>query len=300
MLRHTANPNRRWQWLGPALLTWTVVTFAPTCARAHFILMSPESWKSQDPLGGPQKVGPCGNEGGATLTGKVTAFRAGQTISVTVNEVIPHPGHYRVALAVNDRSELPPPPEVTPSGFDPCARAAIQDPPIFPVLADNMLPHMQPFAGPQTFEVTLPSDITCTKCTLQVLEYMSQHSVPCFYYHCADISIQGAVETATAIPTSTPTPTPMTPTATFTHTQTATITPAPITPTMTSTATAIPTPTTPPAGPTATVTPTLTRPRMRPHGPPRPLPSPSLRRRQRSSDRHHLQSAATAGAEPGR
>ena len=82
--------------------------------------------------------------------------RPGETISITVDEVIYHPGHYRVALALNDRSELPPPPVVTPGGSDPCASAQIQDPPTFPILADNMLPHTQPFADPQTFTVTLP------------------------------------------------------------------------------------------------------------------------------------------------
>ena len=121
---------------------------------------------SQGLFGDPQKLGPCGDEGGGTATGKVTAFRPGQTIEVTIDEKIYHPGHYRVALAVEDRSELPPPPVVTAVGSDPCGSAEIQDPPVFPVLADNLLPHTQPFEGPQTFTVTLPSDVTCTRCTL--------------------------------------------------------------------------------------------------------------------------------------
>jgi cysteine-rich repeat protein len=79
---------------------------------------------------------------------------------------------------------------VTPTGSDACASAAVQDPPTFPILADNVLPHTQAFPGPQTFTVTLPTNVTCTKCTLQVLEFMSNHPAPCFYHHCADISIQ--------------------------------------------------------------------------------------------------------------
>ena len=167
-----------------------------TPARAHFVLVTPDSWMSQDSLGGPQKLGPCGNEGGGTATGDVTPFRPGQTIEVTVDETIFHPGHYRVALAVNDRSELPPPPAITAVDRDPCGRADIQEPPIFPILADNLLPHTQPFDAPQTFTVTLPSDVTCTRCTLQVIEYMANHGMPCFYYHCADISIEGDPATA--------------------------------------------------------------------------------------------------------
>ncbi len=197
--------------VGTALLLAAVGVAAP--AHAHFFLVAPDSWMSQGGYGDPQKLGPCGNEGGGTATGKVTEFRPGQTIEVTIDEKIFHPGHYRVALVVNDRSELPPPPAITAVGFDPCGSVEIQDPPIFPVLADNMLPHSQPFAGPRTFTVTLPADVTCTRCTLQVLEYMSNHGAPCFYHHCADLSIQGdpATPTATATPIDT---TPATPTAT--------------------------------------------------------------------------------------
>lgn len=200
---------------GSALLIGAAAVLAPAFAHAHFILMTPDSWMSQSALGLPEKLGPCGDEGGGTPTGKVTVFHPGQTISVTIDEVVPHPGHYRVALAVNNRNELPPEPAVTPAPYDPCGSAAIEDPPMFPILADNLLPHTQAFDTPQTFTMTLPTDVTCTKCTLQVLEFMSSHGAPCFYHHCADISIQGdpatatpAVSTATVTPTATPTPTP--------------------------------------------------------------------------------------------
>jgi hypothetical protein len=187
-----------------------------TPARAHFTLVAPDSSMSQAPYGDPQKVGPCGEEGGGTPTGAVTAFRPGQTIEVTVDEKIFHPGHYRVALAVNDRSELPLEPAVTAVDGDPCGSTEIQDPPSFPILADNMLPHTQPFDAPQTFTVTLPTEVTCTRCTLQVIEYMSHHGRPCFYHHCADLSIQADLTpTATPLPTDTP---PIAPTATCTAT----------------------------------------------------------------------------------
>jgi len=173
-------------------------------ARAHFMLVAPDSSMSQGPYGDPQKVGPCGEEGGGTPTGALTAFRPGDTVEVTVDEKIFHPGHYRVALAVNDRSELPPEPPVTTVDGDPCGSTEIQDPPTLPILADNMLPHTRPFDEPQTFTVTLPTDVTCTRCTLQVIEYMSHHGRPCFYHHCADISIRGdPTPTATSVPTDT-------------------------------------------------------------------------------------------------
>ena len=197
--------------VGTALLIGVASFAAPV--HAHFVLVTPDSWMSQGLFGDPQKLGPCGDEGGGTATGKVTAFRPGQTIEVTVDETIFHPGHYRVALAVNDRSELPPPPAVTAVGNDPCGSAEIQETPTFPILADNVLPHTQPFEEPQTFTVKLPADVTCTKCTLQVIEYMSNHGRPCFYHHCADISIQADLPTPTATSTPIDTP-PITPTAT--------------------------------------------------------------------------------------
>lgn len=176
------------RWIRTAGVTAIASTAVP--AHAHFILVEPPAWMSQNALGDPQKVGPCGNDGFGTPTGEVTAFRPGETIEVTVNEIIYHPGHYRVALAINDQSELPPPPPITPVGSDPCGSTVIDESPEFPILADNLLSHTAPLGGPRTFTVTLPSDVTCDRCTLQVLEYMSQHAQPCFYYHCAEISIQ--------------------------------------------------------------------------------------------------------------
>jgi hypothetical protein len=170
----------------------------PPPAAAHFVLRSPASWRDQDALGNPQKVGPCGDEGGAAATGAVTAYSPGETITISLDETIFHPGHYRVALAVNDRSELPAEPVVTP-GATPCGSVPIEDPPVFPVLADGALQHTAPFAGTRSIEVTLPSSVTCTRCTLQVLEFMSNHPVPCFYHHCADISIgAGTAKSCTA------------------------------------------------------------------------------------------------------
>ncbi|RYE86196.1 MAG: hypothetical protein EOO75_16030, partial [Myxococcales bacterium] len=173
------------------VLSVAAVLLASSPASAHFILEEPASWNSQDSLGSPQKLGPCGSEGG-TPTGLVTSFVAGQTITITIDETIYHPGHYRVALALNDRSELPAPPPVTP-GSSACGSTVIEATPAFPILADGVLLHDEPFDGPQTFQVTLPPGVTCEHCTLQILEFMSEHGLNnpggCFYHHCADLSI---------------------------------------------------------------------------------------------------------------
>ncbi len=166
-------------------------------AQAHFVLVAPANWLNQQEDGTPIKLGPCGDEdddAGAVPTGTVTAYQEGSQVTVTINEVIFHPGFYRIALATNDRSMLPPEPVVTPEAGDPCGTTTFEDPPVFPVLADDVFEHTTPFSTPQTTTVTLPAGVTCDHCTLQVIEFMSDHSLNnpggCFYHHCADLKIQ--------------------------------------------------------------------------------------------------------------
>lgn len=163
-------------------------------ARAHFILQGPASWADQDGSGLPEKSAPCGQaDPGLTAnpTGIVTPFAQGDTVTISINEVVTHPGHYRVALSTTGQSGLPADPAVTAVGTDQCGMTAVQNLPVFPVLADGMLDHTSAFSGPQSFTVTLPADVTCTSnCVLQVIEFMSSHGAPCFYHHCADITIE--------------------------------------------------------------------------------------------------------------
>jgi hypothetical protein len=181
---------------------------SPSLAHAHFTLQTPASWAQQDGAGSPQKSGPCGETDLATgtvqavPTNVVTSFRPGQQIMITIDERVFHPGHYRVSLATTDRSQLPADPAVT-AGDMACGTAITETTAVFPVLADGALTHTTPFTAPQSFMVTLPSNVTCTKCTLQVIEFMSEHGLNnpggCFYHHCADISIlpDGGTTTAT-------------------------------------------------------------------------------------------------------
>ncbi len=180
-----------------AVAAFVGAAFAATSGRAgaHFVLQSPPANQSQDTLGSPQKLAPCGGEGGGTPSGVITAYQSGQTITITINEKIFHPGHYRVSLGVNGPGDLPAEPLVTP-GSTACGSAPIDPNPKFPVLADGMLLHTQPLSGPQSFKVTLPANVTCAHCTLQVLEFMSNHALNnpggCYYHHCAELSISGA------------------------------------------------------------------------------------------------------------
>ncbi len=169
------------------------VVVSPSIARAHFVLQAPAANFEQSGLGDPQKAPPCGDNGTAVPTGMVTAYQGGDTITITIDETVYHPGHYRIALAVNDPSELPPEPEVTPGATFDCGSAEIMNPAVFPVLADGVFEHASAFDSPQSIDITLPNDVTCTNCTLQIIQFMSEHGLNnpggCYYHHCANISI---------------------------------------------------------------------------------------------------------------
>jgi len=166
----------------------------PAAAHAHFVLEEPPAYSEQDIFGGPQKSAPCGQaDPGSPVqpTGAVTTYTQGQTITLSINEVIFHPGHYRVLIAA-DQASLPPDPVVTP-GSTPCGSAEIVTNPTLPLLADGLLVHTAALTNPQSMEVTLPADFTCTECTLQVVEFMSNHVLNdpggCYYHHCATVTV---------------------------------------------------------------------------------------------------------------
>src|SRR5579872_6291436 len=86
-----------------------------TRGLAHFRLLEPASWiQESEELGDPQWSAPCGgtltNPG--KPTGAITKIEGGEKLRIRIREMAFHPGFYRVALAVNSRSELPPDPEV--------------------------------------------------------------------------------------------------------------------------------------------------------------------------------------------
>jgi MYXO-CTERM domain-containing protein len=121
----------------------------------------------------------------------VTTYATGETITITILETVNHPGHYRVALSTTTEDALPADPAITQVGMDQCGMTEVMDPAVYPVLADGMLEHTTSFnMVPQSFEVTLPDDVECQGCYLQVIEYMAMHGAPCFYHHCAVINIE--------------------------------------------------------------------------------------------------------------
>jgi len=170
-----------------AAAVFTTGSFAALVAHAHFAMSEPPTWLVQNGSGDPQKNAPCGMQAGAVQTNAETTYKPGDMVTITITETVPHPGHYRVSLAAN-QAALPMDPAVTPGATD-CGSLAINPTPALPLLADGLLVHTGTLAGPQTVKVALPPGMTCEHCVLQVQEFMSNHGAPCFYHHCATISI---------------------------------------------------------------------------------------------------------------
>jgi len=181
---------------GVVVLAASVLLLAPM-AGAHFKLLEPASWLVENNQGDPQKMAPCGgtSANAGMPSNVVNKVQGGSKLHIKVQETVYHPGFYRVALAVNSRAELPADPQPTTVATDKGPRAvagAIQFPPQIPVLADGLFQHTSKPTEPWETDVQLPN-ITCTKCTLQVIEFMAQHGLNTdgdyTYHHCADLQI---------------------------------------------------------------------------------------------------------------
>jgi hypothetical protein len=167
-------------------------------AQGHFRLMEPKSWVVENDLGNPQKPAPCGGvEGAAGITpsNAITKVQGGQKLHIKLMETVFHPGHYRIALAVNSRSELPPDPEVVTRETEKgpwSVSARIEADPKPPLLVDGLWPHTTRATVPFETDLQLPN-INCPACTLQIVEFMAEHGHnkegDYSYHHCAVLNI---------------------------------------------------------------------------------------------------------------
>lgn len=147
-----------------------------------------------------QKTGPCGRLSGGR--GPIYTYAPGATITVTIDEYIPHPGWFRIAFDADGEDDFPQPQSLEPPAY--YASDA--------VLLDNLDPHSSG-GGTRSWEVTLP-DITCDNCTLQIIQVMldklpydpNDPTANDLYYACIDLQLQtdatsNAVDAAIADPT---------------------------------------------------------------------------------------------------
>jgi hypothetical protein len=141
-------------------------------ARAHVRLVSPVSR-----YGDEMKSGPCGRFGGVR-TDLVTTVRPGQSIEVVFDEIIDHPGYYRIAFDPIGDGDLAPPVWNGTSWVNAPNVMVLAD-----HLPDTVLTHGD-------VSVQLP-DVECDACTLQLIEVMTDKppfdGVDDFYFQCADL-----------------------------------------------------------------------------------------------------------------
>jgi hypothetical protein len=155
---------------------FALVGSMPAPARAHLGLITPASRYGPDVL----KTGPCGVAEGER-TRIVTYYEPGETIEVSWDEYIDHPGHFRIA-------------------FDPDGDDDFVDPSTMMELYSNDavlldgIPDEGPGERDYVATVTLP-DVACDNCTLQVIQVMYDkppYTTPGndIYYQCADLVLR--------------------------------------------------------------------------------------------------------------
>ena len=183
--------SRAWTSVGRTALVLTLISagvLVPGVASSHFKLLIPPSAiiGENGGLGAP----PCGEGEPSDV---VTKVRGGHPYEVRILETAIHPGHYRIALSVRSRSELPKDPAVVAGADGRSISAAIDPSPRIPVLGDGLFPHRTaPRHTEWQVEVMLPN-LDCERCTLQVIQFMANHPLNegggYFYHHCGDLKI---------------------------------------------------------------------------------------------------------------
>ena len=146
--------------LGLGIALWTFD------APAHIELDEPTVRDAE------MKDSPCGGASERTTDpSKITSFAPGEVVTVRWHETVPHPGYFRIAFSM-DGVTFPEDPPMSP-------RPTVA----FPVLAviEKDLAETEYEA-----QVTMP-DVECDTCTIQLIQYMEQHTPPPWYYQCADI-----------------------------------------------------------------------------------------------------------------
>jgi MYXO-CTERM domain-containing protein len=150
-------------------------------ASAHIKLRSPTPRDPNNPL----KSAPCGP---ATTTrgSTVTMLTSGQKITLSWDETIQHPGHYRIAFD-DDGNDF-----TDPTSFTDIAAANKDLGNGVIVLLDGI---MDKTSKAYTAEVTLP-DIECNNCTLQLIQVMTDKAPygngDDIYHECANLVLKKA------------------------------------------------------------------------------------------------------------
>lgn len=148
----------------------------PGSASAHIQLVTPLQ-RDVD-----QKVGPCGANG--VRSANVCEYRPGARITVSWEETVEHPGHFRISFDEDGEDDF-----ITPSDYDDIGEGDS-------ILVDGIA-DQDTRSGDSGYgqEVLLP-DVECDNCTLQLIQIMTDK--PPYgdgndiYYQCADIVLSAS------------------------------------------------------------------------------------------------------------
>lgn len=122
------------------------------------------------------KTGPCG---GVVRSSAAKSYIPGAQITVEWEETINHPGHFEFYFS-----------EANDTGFKLLSTVSdVMD-------SSNDLPHNY------IVNLTLP-DVTCEKCTLQMIQVMTDRNPPTNYYSCADLKLTPTAVAAPPVKTPT-------------------------------------------------------------------------------------------------
>jgi hypothetical protein len=146
--------------------------------------------------GGDQKSSPCDGDKG---DGQIYTFEPGATITLALNEAIPHPSYFRIAFDDDGDDGFVEPKSIKPieasracpfDKDDQCGESDfcnVVSATGATVLWDNLNPHTSAQAKSMTWNVKLP-DIECENCTIQVLQIMEDtvHGAYCPQGSCAN------------------------------------------------------------------------------------------------------------------
>jgi len=190
-----------------SILVVVAGVLSASTALAHIDLLEPEARAHGTAARGDTdidvnsnlKSGPCGQVA-TGRTERVTTYAPGQRITVRVREENAHVSYLRVSLDLDGedfplRSQAPAGPE-TQEVAEAAEAALGSDGLLAVVREDNDTPGFI-----HELLVTLP-EVSCDRCTLQVLQFMYDDPAAPFYFQCADLvlSAAGGGDDAGAVP----------------------------------------------------------------------------------------------------
>ncbi|WP_413290437.1 SCE4755 family polysaccharide monooxygenase-like protein [Bdellovibrio sp. HCB337] len=167
-------------------ILWSGILLSVSFAQAHSRLKASDVIKirSTDP---GVKIGPCG---GFVRVAQPAVINGGQSITVTWEETIYHPGRFEFYFSTGGDQNF--------------------------TLLKTIQNNQQGMPLPHQFSTTLNiPDVNCSACTFQMIQVMTENPAnPTNYYSCADMQVKGSATApsptptpaATATPSTTPTP----------------------------------------------------------------------------------------------